>query len=272
MSSLCQSFIQISHNTSCDLRHAWASNLSFGEETITETNLLALKRRHPKNIVVYSFTKKIEATNGADWEWWFVDGAKQMGLPMRVQAKRLPKNSELFKGLLTYRTAGASRSQIENLIISAEANAMVPIHCLYLDESIMTRSGYKHRKRLGLGGFEAELGCWVGLSTRIKRNRQRSLYGLQHLIFPWHYLVCPNTSAEGQSPSLPERVYETLRRPPGRALDNQLTDDEIPRVRELPGYVLELLDLGLSARSLSSLLEQNLRGVAIFSEPRETTT
>lgn len=273
MLSLCQSFVQIGHDISRDLRHAWASGLSFGEETITETNLLALKRRHPKNVVLYSFTKQKEAVNGADWEWWFLDRAKQTGFPMRVQAKRLPKNSHIFKGLLDRKNVTTPGFQIDTLIANANRDNMLPIHCFYLDQSVIARSVLGYRKRLGLQDFKPELGCWVGLSTRIKQEQKKSLHGLKSYIFPWHLLVCMNGSKARQSLSLPRRVYETLRQPPGSVLENRDADVEIPQVVErLPMYVLELLDLGLSARSSSQLLERDIRGIALFTDPQEATT
>ncbi len=273
MSSLCQSFVQIGHRTSRDLRHAWAADLSFGEETITETNLLALKRRHPGNVVLRSFTKHKEAINGADWEWWFLDRVKQTGFPMRVQAKRLIKNSHIFRGLLDRKNATTPGFQIDALIANANRDNMLPIHCFYLDENVMARSVLGYRRRLGLQSFEHEFGCWVGLSTRIKQEQKKSLYGLQSYIFPWHLLTCSNGSKARQALSLPRRVYETLRRPPGSVLENRDADVEIPQVVEkLPMYVLELLDLGLSARSSYQLLERDIRGIALFSEPQGATT
>lgn len=42
--------------------------VSYGEETITETNLLEIVRRHPMQVRLRTFTKHQEALNGADWE------------------------------------------------------------------------------------------------------------------------------------------------------------------------------------------------------------
>ena len=40
--------------------------VSYGEETITETNLLEIRRWHPKRVYVRTFSKPLEAKMGAD--------------------------------------------------------------------------------------------------------------------------------------------------------------------------------------------------------------
>lgn len=68
-------------------------NVSYGEETITESNLLELRRRHPGIITLDTFGKKNEAKKGADWEWHIIGRARSFG--MRVQAKRLQQDDVL---------------------------------------------------------------------------------------------------------------------------------------------------------------------------------
>ncbi len=43
--------------------------VSYVEETITETNLLEIRRRHPERVRVRTFPKQVQATNGVDWKW-----------------------------------------------------------------------------------------------------------------------------------------------------------------------------------------------------------
>ena len=43
--------------------------VSYREDTIKETNLLKIRRWHPELVRVRTFPKRVEATNGADWEW-----------------------------------------------------------------------------------------------------------------------------------------------------------------------------------------------------------
>ncbi len=44
--------------------------VSYVEETITETNFLEIRRRHPEHVRVRTFPTQVEATNGVDWEWY----------------------------------------------------------------------------------------------------------------------------------------------------------------------------------------------------------
>ena len=45
------------------------SSLATGEETITESNLLEIRRQHQKEVRVHTISKRDEALVGADWEW-----------------------------------------------------------------------------------------------------------------------------------------------------------------------------------------------------------
>ena len=67
--------------------------VSYGEESITESNLLEIRQRHPEIVRVRTFPKPKEAKNGADWEWHIV--GRRRTVKMRVQAKRLQRNGVL---------------------------------------------------------------------------------------------------------------------------------------------------------------------------------
>ena len=88
-------FLELGDATSRNLEFSHCDDVwvSYGEETITESNLLEIRRRHPEHVRVRTFPKQVEATNGADWEWHIV-GLKRT-LSMRVQAKRLQRNGVL---------------------------------------------------------------------------------------------------------------------------------------------------------------------------------
>jgi hypothetical protein len=239
MTPLCRTFQDIGHRTSCDLRHAWDANLSFGEETITETLLLDLKRRHPTSVMLKSFNKHDEAQNGADWEWWFIDSRVSQGFPMRVQAKRLAKNATTFRDLLTYQAGCAPQPQIDMLISEAALENMVPIHCFYLEQNVLTRPSWtSYHKYLTSG---RERGCWVGLSALISQKGSANLRGLQTLLFPWHLLVCPGNAAKGAN--LPQRVRQTLIQISADSTPQaEVGSFPIPAVQEgLPDYVTRLM-------------------------------
>ena len=94
-SSLTAAFLDLGDATSRNLEFSQRADarVSYGDETITEPNLLEIRRRHPGHVRVIAFSKPREAKNGADWEWRVV-GLKRT-LKMRVQAKRLHRDGPL---------------------------------------------------------------------------------------------------------------------------------------------------------------------------------
>lgn len=84
--SLLKSLLELAHATSQNLgfAHQVGVHVSYGEETITETNLLELCRRHPSIIHLRTFSKKKESLNGADWEWHIIGRTRK--LKMRVRS------------------------------------------------------------------------------------------------------------------------------------------------------------------------------------------
>ena len=103
--------------------------VSYGEETITESNLLEIRRRHPEHVRVRTFPKQVEATNGADWEWRIV-GLKRT-LRMRVQAKRVQSNGVLE---VEHTVKSSGKKQRDLLIAGAVAEGMKPVYCIYCTE------------------------------------------------------------------------------------------------------------------------------------------
>ena len=86
--NLVKTFLELGDATSRNLEFSHRQDVfvSYGEETITEHNLLEIRRRHRKRICLETFPKRKEAQNGADWEWHIV--GNKWTLKMRVQAKR----------------------------------------------------------------------------------------------------------------------------------------------------------------------------------------
>jgi hypothetical protein len=99
------------------------------EETITQDLLLDISTALP-GLQVKTFSKQKESRNGADWQWeWWFQGAKWFGL--RVQAKRLIKQSANRLGYsLGYKTT-SGRRQIDLLIADAEQSGMQAAFVLY---------------------------------------------------------------------------------------------------------------------------------------------
>ena len=85
--------------------------VSYGEETITGTNLLEIRRRHRDRIFLKMFSKKKEAHNGADWDWHIV--GDMWTLKMRVQAKRVQRDDSLK---IMYKVKSSCKQQRELLL------------------------------------------------------------------------------------------------------------------------------------------------------------
>ncbi len=181
--SLLQSLLELAHSTSQNLGFAHRDdvNVSYGEETITETNLLELRRRHPAIITLRTFGKKKEAKNGADWEWHIIGRGRKFG--MRVQAKRLQKDDKLK---ITHKVKSSGEEQIELLIKDAQANQLKPVYCFYSAERQRD-----HWKKENIGGnFEAfEAGCLLAPAEAVKNEMPTCLTDIEKDCVPWHYLV-----------------------------------------------------------------------------------
>ena len=128
---LALTFLELGDATSRNLEYSHGDNVwvSYGEETVTETNLLEITRRHPRIVHIRTFPKKVESTNGADWEWHIVGSLRT--LRMRVQAKRLQRNGVL-KVKHTVKSSG--KEQRDLLIAGAAGEGMKPIYCIYCTE------------------------------------------------------------------------------------------------------------------------------------------
>ncbi|WP_313615419.1 DUF6615 family protein [Rhizobium sp.] len=181
------------------LAHRDDCHVSYGEETITESSLLEIHRRHPAIVKIKTFTKREEAMNGADWEWHLV--GRTYTFKMRVQAKRLAKGALRFSRLLNYQASGAPHPQITMLIKDANAHSLYPAICLYSPNSAKR----KWRSRAGLTNPAGiEFGCLIGDASLVTDNDHVSL---ERICMPWHYLVCsrplPYQRKARKGPSIP---------------------------------------------------------------------
>ena len=166
-----------SHNL--DFAHRPGVRVSYGEETITETNLLEITRRHPLRTRLHMFSKHQEALNGADWEWHIL--GRRRTLKMRVQAKRLQSNDVLR---VKHKVASSGKQQRQLLIDAALADRMKPVYCIYCTErqrSIWTQTHAPD----GLNSYQ--LGCLLADAAKVPLST-RSLPKIEHDCFPWHFL------------------------------------------------------------------------------------
>ena len=181
--TLLYSLLELAHATSQNLGFAHRKDVevSYGEETITENNLLELRRRHPSIITLNTFGKKKEAKNGADWEWHII--GRRRKFRMRVQAKRLQTNNKLK---IPHKVKSSGEQQIDLLIKDAKAHRLKPVYCLYSSEA--QRDHWK-KENLGGGleGFEA--GCLLAHAETVKKTMPKTLAEIEADCVPWHYLV-----------------------------------------------------------------------------------
>lgn len=180
---LLNSLLELAHATSqnLDFAHQQGVNVSYSEETITETNLLELRRRHPGVITLRTFGKNAESKNGADWEWHIIGRARRFG--MRVQAKRLQQNNVLK---ISHVVKSSKAEQIDLLIADAKASGLMPVYCFYASEKQRT----KWKASAGSGVTSPfEFGCLLASAHRVRRKMPKSLSEIESDCVPWHFLV-----------------------------------------------------------------------------------
>ena len=179
---LLNSLLELAHATSQNVQFAHRKdvNVSYGEETITETNLLELRRRHPGVIELHTFGKKIEATNGADWEWHIKGRARTFR--MRVQAKRLQQDNRLK---IPHVVKSSKQAQIDLLIADAKRHHLMPVYCFYSSED--QRGKWKVGSPTSGGSFE--FGCLLASAHKVRAKMPKSLGAIENDCVPWHYLV-----------------------------------------------------------------------------------
>lgn len=180
---LAVTFLELGDATSSNLEFAHLSSVfvSYGEETITETNLLEIRRRHPQIVKVKTLSRRREAILGADWEWHIV--GRKYTLSMRVQAKRVQCD-----GTLKIRY----KSQRTRLLSHAYADNMKPIYCIYCTDE--HRSLWKKERAIG-DCEEYHPGCLLADASDV-RETVRSLGEIEHKCIPWHYLIVPSDIAK----------------------------------------------------------------------------
>ena len=153
--------------------------VSYGEETITETNLLEIRRRHPERVDVRTFSKPVEAKKGADWEWHIV--GEKLTAKMRVQAKRL-QSDDVLK--IKHKVASSGKQQRDLLIAEAHTDKMKPVYCIYCTEPQRT---FWTQTPPPLGYKSYHMGCLLADASDVPWTTKRPC-GIEGICIPWHYL------------------------------------------------------------------------------------
>ena len=194
MRTLLYTFLELGDAVSRNLAFAHANDgkISYGEETITETNLLEILRWHSNSgTQLTAISKGQEAKIGADWEWVVV--GKKYSFFMRVQAKRTNKNDKLT---IKHKVGKASKAQeqIDILINNSPATTpggvtWRPVYCFYSKNS--------ERKRWQSPSATAptrnyEYGCLIADATEIKKKASiKKIQDVEDVSVPWHIFFAP---------------------------------------------------------------------------------
>ncbi|HUN23947.1 MAG TPA: hypothetical protein PK299_12535 [Anaerolineales bacterium] len=120
-------FQHLSKNTWERIGDGYELSISQSEETLTDNNLLEIKRSGLKNIHIVKFNKPKEALYGIDWEWWI--GSQRNGwIKFAVQAKKIYVPSKSYN-TLDHKVKG--RLQLDILDEYARKSQAVPLYCFY---------------------------------------------------------------------------------------------------------------------------------------------
>ena len=212
--------------------------MSYGEEAITESNLLEIRRRHPEQVHIRTFTKAEEALKGADWEWHII--GRERTAKMRVQAKRIQCNDILR---IKHMVASSGLQQRQLLMDSATEDNMKPVYCIYCTEE--QRRIWKQARRAGrYEGFQA--GCLLADASHVPLTT-RKLEEIEARCIPWHYLFTRSAFVQAKLEFLKEtdlkhQVYRSISFTPVSGLDNgdeqrqaQSTSWNAPTIDDLNG-------------------------------------
>ena len=153
--------------------------VSYGEETITEINLLEIRRRHSERIFVHTFPKWAEANTGADWEWHII--GRRLTAKMRGQAKRLQRNNVLS---VRHKVASSGKWQRNLLIDGAKTDGMKPVYCIYCTEP--QRQVWKQGV-VSPPFEEFQAGCLLADAREVPPTTKR-LHQIEEKCIPWHFL------------------------------------------------------------------------------------
>lgn len=195
--SLCTTFAQLAYETHDRLKTARHVGHQILEETLTDLNILELKRLHPHEIYCKTFTRPQEGVNGADWEWWLTDPTRSRWLGLRVQAKVLELKSDTFAHL-HYRPKRGRGYQTTRLKKAAEVDGLIPLYCLY------------SHPPAGAAGWGAvapseAYGCALASVKDVERLRRRSksvdFVSVMANATPWHFPMCMNRAASSRYPT-----------------------------------------------------------------------
>ena len=166
-------------------------DVSQGEETITDINLLEIMRSGISTIRVVKLSQDEEAIKGIDWEWW-VGSAAQGWLRYAVQAKKIHLASQRYNSL-GHKVKGIP--QIDLLEVYARRVSAIPLYCFYN----YSKNADPHRHWQCCFQYEEkQFGCTVTPSSIVRQAmntrgcRNFEFIHTKHDTIPWRCLLkCP---------------------------------------------------------------------------------
>ena len=213
-----------------NLREAKLLSVRFGEETITDTLMLELRRKRFRLFKQTSLHD--EAKYGTDFECWV--GSDGMGwVGYAVQAKKLDHRTGTYRNL-GHVVKGPNKRQIDILKDYAKARGLTPRYCLYSHSFYVDPASLSCCSR---SFSEGELGCTItppySIERAIASRGGKGFHSLQGEIrtVPWRCLaICPGLRRALLSKSIASDQLPPL-----------LDDDSIiyPRLPDDLGNLLE---------------------------------
>ena len=228
--SITATLLELGDATSRNLEFSHRDDVwvSYGEETITETNLLEIRRRHPERVHVHTFPKISEAKNGADWEWHII--GKKLTIKLRVQAKRLQRNDVLK---ITHKVKSSQKEQRVLLIDEARKEKMKAVYCVYCTER--QRNIWQQPRALA-GNASFHAGCLIAGAEDVPLDTKK-LGDIEIKCIPWHYLFESSLFIHKKWSVIrvdDEDIVQRFRQPHRRPLVD--LDGEIAEPLELSGW------------------------------------
>lgn len=287
--NFCRSFQEEASRVWSDMSDAAQFGISRGEETTTEHLLLRLARKHSgRGLTIKTFTKDLERDNGADWGFWFGNGRK-LGLPVRIQAKRLYRKSGRYDQL-HHPYKGPSKSgqtwanQCEAML--GWRDGAVPLYVFYNDDSLGSNLFWSAHKRIlwrRWCGFPFSSPDW-GISAASAIAIKTANWGIDNRpgdfpMSPWHCLVCPCCwDDHSTDPSLPSLIGHGLKQLYSYSMGGSEKDlaefadlgfsfEPTDHVPEWVGFLREGRETEEALNEVMGRL--NLKGVAIIEETED---
>ncbi len=206
--SLKWAFMRLAENTFYTLEHCRRVKHQIQEETLTDLNMLNLKRNHSTQLTTHTFSKHEEGKNGGDWEWWLTNSSRKRWLCIRVQAKVLKLKTDRFEHL-HYKSRKSGIYQLDRLKAECAKSKWrpTPLYCFYLHYDSPPHNIRPNRSRT-----YHFYGCSVAPVNAIEALRKNNINDLSSVLAqsrPWHELFCGGSSSDllASAKAFLEKIY-----------------------------------------------------------------